>query len=449
MGHLRAVEFLASRAAPVEYEQLPAKVVRASKLAILDCLGVALAGTSETAPRLLAAAVGLDDGPHRATVIGRFARSGPLAAALVNGALGHVLDFDDTYLPAIYHGTSPALAAALAAVEQVDGSGRLLVAAHVAGYEVGAAVAAALYPDHVQKGWHVTATAGTLGACAAAGRALGLGPSELAGAYGLAATQAAGLRAMLGTMAKCLHVGKAAANGLLAALLASRGFESDREALDGAGGFFDALGGGPGAVARLAMSGDDLLAQNTIKAYPCAILIHPAIRAALALRERDRVVPEAIESVTAVVCADVPLLVGKTAPATGLAAKFSTSYCIAVALLRGSPRTSDFTDTAVCDPRLAALESRVRLEAHPGMAKDQACVRVRFRDGSVLEEEWRGGLSATEAECQEKFLHLAAPVLGRHSAQELLDLVPSLERLPHLAPITSLLRARVRTEEAD
>lgn len=228
---------LAEFAAEFPVERIPPDVIHMSERCLLDYLGISLAAWDEPTVRITHEVTRALGGTGQASLL-----NGELApvtsAALVNGVASHVLDFDDTHDPTILHGTGPVMSAALALAELVAASGRSLIAAHSIGFDVAARVALAVHPEHYDQGFHVTGTAGTIGAAAAAGRLLGLDAGEMANALSAAAAQAAGLREMFGSMSKSLHAGKAAANGVLSALLAQRGWVSAAAGLEGARGYW-------------------------------------------------------------------------------------------------------------------------------------------------------------------------------------------------------------------
>jgi len=218
-------------AAEFPTERIPADVQHLSARCMLDYLGTVLGAWDEPTVQIARAVAEEEGGAAQASLLGG-GYSSALQAATVNGIAAHVLDFDDTHEPTILHGTSPVLSAALAAAEWVGASGADLLAAHAIGFEIAARVALAVNPEHYDQGFHVTGTAGTFGAAAAAGRILGLDAEQMANALSVAAAQAAGLREMFGSMSKSLHAGKAAGNGLYAVLLARRGWVSASEGLE-------------------------------------------------------------------------------------------------------------------------------------------------------------------------------------------------------------------------
>src|SRR3546814_21482 len=198
----------------------------------VNWVGCAIDGpTHDTTDRALAA-VETFSGPRKATVLGRPEKLDALNAALLNGRTSHVRDYDDTHLKTIIHPAGPVASALLALAEIRPLSGRDLLTALIVGIEVECRIGNAVYPDHYDRGWHITGTAGVFGAAAAVGRAIGLDAQKMGWALGLAATQSAGLREMFGTMTKSFHPGRAAQNGAMAAFLAEAGYDSSEQALE-------------------------------------------------------------------------------------------------------------------------------------------------------------------------------------------------------------------------
>src|SRR5712692_11257156 len=216
---MNATSIVADFVAKSRWEDCPAPAVEAAKRAILDCLGVMLAGSVEPGPRILQAVAGAEGGAPLATVVGAGTRTGAVWAALCNGTAAHALDFDDTNFLLMGHPSAPVLSAALAAAELALADGRALVHAFLLGFEVETSLAEVINPAHYEKGFHATGTLGALGAAAAASRLLGLDAAQTRTALAIAATQASGLKENFGTMTKPFHAGHAARSGVLSALL--------------------------------------------------------------------------------------------------------------------------------------------------------------------------------------------------------------------------------------
>src|SRR5580704_3176842 len=232
---------LADYIVSARFEDLPAKVRREGNRTLLNWVGCAVGGSHHETMDIAVAALSPFSGPPQATVLGRPERFDILHAALLNGISSHIFDFDDTHLKTVIHPAGPVASAILALAEYRPTAGRDFLNALVLGVEAECRIGNAVYPAHYDVGWHITGTAGVFGAAAAAGKLLGLDAQKMRWALGLAATQPVGLREMFGTMTKSFHPGRAAQNGLTAALLAARGFTSSEAAIEAKRGWMNVL----------------------------------------------------------------------------------------------------------------------------------------------------------------------------------------------------------------
>jgi 2-methylcitrate dehydratase PrpD len=428
---------LACRWSGVGFDDLPAEVTWVGRHCLLDWCGCALAGSREPLARLLRDELA-GEGP--ATVLGAARTADTRGAALANGAAGHALDFDDTHTRMPGHPTAPVLPAALAVAEQLDASGERLLAAFVAGVEVECRVGALLAPGHYGAGWHATGTVGTLGAAAAVAHLLGLDPERTTHALALAATQAAGLKASFGTMAKPLHAGKAATDGLLAARLAAGGFTGNPAVLEAPQGLAAATVRETPDPAVLDRLEDRWTIRDTLFKYHAACyLTHAAINAALDLA--DRVEVDDIDRVEVRVGPDLRDVCDIAEPATGLEGKFSLRATTAMALL-GDDTTdmASYSDTRMADPDLVALRDRVSVVYEDPRPSTRATVAVTSPFGERLEAEDDTGRPADDLDVQwdrlsAKFRALATPVIGPDAADRLHTAVAGL------APARAIARA--------
>jgi 2-methylcitrate dehydratase PrpD len=398
-------------------DRLPAGVRHEAKRAILNWLGCAVgASQHETVERAIAALQPFA-GPAEATVLGRHERFDIFHAALLNGLTSHTFDFDDTHLKTIIHPTGPVASALLALAEHMPVSGEQFIHAFVLGTEVECRIGNAVYPSHYDVGWHITGTAGVFGAAAGAGRLLGLSEQQLVWALGIAATQSSGLREMFGSMCKPLHVGLAARNGLAAALLARQSFTSAPEPIEGRRGFANVL-----ATERdLSKITEGLgktweLESNSYKPFPCGVVIHPVIDACLQLRAAHQLAAADIDAIELTVHPLVLELTGKTSPRTGLEGKFSVYHSAAVAIVDGAAGTAQYADARVADPAVIALRERVQARVGTALAEDAAQVRIRLKDGRVLERHVEHALGSlqnpmSDRDLEAKFRDLCTIVL--------------------------------------
>ncbi|MHC4480753.1 MAG: MmgE/PrpD family protein, partial [Planctomycetota bacterium] len=440
MGAVNVSEHLARFVA--EAESVPDEAIVQAKRALLDTLGVAIAGSREECTRVVAEWVRERGGREEATVLGQRFRAPAAEAALVNGAAGHALDYDDVSLPMRGHPSAPLLPAVLAVGEKAGCSGRDLLTAFVLGIEVEARLGRAIGEAHYALGWHATSTLGTLGAAAACARLLGLDAARTQMAMGIVASLASGLQQNFGTMTKPLHAGWAARNGVVAAELASRGFTADPRALEGESGFLRAMSGGSEVdLEPLAALGDPFEITSSgigVKLYPCCYAVHRSLDAVLELRARHRIDPGSIARVEVEVSRGALLPLREEPPETGLEGKFSLEYCLAAALVDGRVGLASFTDEAVRRPAVRELMSKVeaREGAEPaafpigGYAEVRVALKDRSEHGLRVDTP-RGDPSRplTWDELVEKFRDCAGTVLHAKAIERTLRMVEGLEEL--------------------
>jgi len=423
---------LAAFAAAVRIDDLPVDVVHQAVRCAVDWLGCTIAGSATDEGRRVRAGIGaLDagDGSRSAAIVGSRQRAVPGYAALANGIAAHVLDFDDTFNPdrTTIHGSAPLWPAIVAAAELVPVSGTAAVEAFVAGFEVQTRVAVAAGPGHYDAGWHVTGTVGHIGAAAATARLLGLSAEQTLAAIGTGATQAAGMKAVYGSMGKSLHPGKAAMDGLLSGFLARDGFTSSAESVEGHRGFLHLFSPDPVPSRAVDGLGDTwYLPRDGFKPYACGSLTHPPAQALLELRAEHDLDPDEVESIDAYVHEYVKTTTGLTDPRTGLEGKFSINHVLAVAMADGAALLDQFTDERVADPAVAALRERVHVHTDDAAHKDSARVVLTLRDGRTLDRHIAHNLGTPDnpmsnEQLEEKFIGLAAPVLGAAHAKQVAD----------------------------
>jgi 2-methylcitrate dehydratase PrpD len=444
----RLAEFVRS----IQLVECPEAARVQARRAALDSIGVMLAGASEPVAAIVRSVARVEGGAPVCTVLGSALRTSPTWAALCNGAAGHAHDFDDTNFALMGHPSVPLLATALACAEAegADGSGVLL--AYLIGFEVSAALGLALNPSHYTRGWHATATIGSIGCAAAAARLADLDPVGTAHALGIAASLASGLKENFGSMTKPYHAGHAALNAVTAVALARAGMTAAPTALEGSQGFAAAFGGdklGVGAFDELGREWQILRSGIAVKPYPSCALTHSAIDALIELRAAHGITPAQVEDVEVGVNHVVPEVLRHPAPTNALERKFSMPYCAAAALGRGAVGIDDFTDGPVRDAGVAALVPRVRMVVDPslpdGLEKQAwSRVTVRLTDGRVLAREPRGASGhpaapLSDTQLRDKFLGCAAGVLGRERAAAVADQLGALDAVPDIRALTARL----------
>ena len=419
---------LAHYAATAPIEQIPAAVRKEATRTLLNWVGVAVGGSQQDAPRRALAAVQPFSGPAQASLFGRKERLDAPYAALVNGISSHVLDYDDTHLKTIIHPAGPVASALTAFAEYRPVSGAEFMNALALGCEIECRMGNAVFPEHYALGWHITGTTGVFGAAAAIGRLLKLDEQHMVWALGIAASQPVGLKVQFGSDTKSFHPGRAAQNGMLAALLAQQGFTSSEVAIEG----FDGWGQALSTRHDWSQVTDGLgqryeLALNTYKPFACGIVGHPAIDAAIQLRNANGLKPDQIKAVDLKVHPLVLNLMGKTEPKTGLEGKFSIFHAVAVALVTGRAGEQAFTDQAVADPAVVAVRKTVTATVDPAIKPDQVDMTVTLADGRSLHlfiEHAVGSQDRpmTDAQLEDKFRGLADGILPADQARQLMDL---------------------------
>src|SRR5580692_9607937 len=313
---------LAGRVSAMRLPDMPPAALSVAKQCLLDWIGVALAGRNEPLVRILIDELAPTDDPAGVAIVGHGRRARASDAVLINGAMGHALDFDDVIMP-MGHPTVPVAPVVLALAQQHGASGASALEAFIVGVEAECRVARLLGPSHYARGWHTTATTGTFGAAAAAAHLLGVEGEALTHAFGLAGTQAAGLKSCFGTMSKPLHPGKAAQNGLLAARLAARGFTSDTDILASDQGFTATQSSSADPAAGLADRPAPWVVEALFKYHAACYLTHDSIEAAAQLRAEEGLTPDTIAAVSVRAPSGHLGVCNIPAPATGLECKFS------------------------------------------------------------------------------------------------------------------------------
>ncbi|MFC3283346.1 MmgE/PrpD family protein [Litchfieldella rifensis] len=423
---------------------IPVEVQKEGVRTFVNWLGCAVGGTRHATVDSALAAVTPFSGEASATVLGRGERLDALHAALLNGISSHVLDYDDTHLKTIIHPAGPVASALLAVAETRPVSGSELLNALIVGIEVECRIGNAVYPDHYDRGWHITGTVGVFGAAAAVGRLLKLDVQQMTWALGIAATQSSGLREMFGTMCKSFHPGRAAQNGALAAFLAKAGFDSSEQAIEAPRGFAHVMSDKQDYHEILDGLGDTWeAALNSYKPFACGIVIHPVIDGCIQIRE------ELGDDINRIACVDLithPLvleLTGKTAPKTGLEGKFSVFHSAAAALLRGDGSPTAFTDEAVNHPDLQAMRRKINVTTDRRCHEAAVTITVTLEDGRRVEKHIERAIGSLERPLSDeqlnaKFRGQAAAVIGQSACE---TLIRKAWALPDLARAGDLARA--------
>jgi len=443
----------AAFAANLTFRDLPGEALRIAKRCILDGLGLMFAGSDQACTTIVKRqSMALGKVPE-ATALGSEATklAAPLAA-LINGTAGHAMDWDDTQLSVtpdrIYglltHPTIPPLAAGLAVAEKRgDVSGKDFLTAFLAGFEVECKIAEAIRPDHYKKGFHTSGTVGTFAAAVAAGKLLGLSERQFCHALGASASMAAGIRANFGTMMKPVHVGRAAFNGVSAALWAADGFEACPDGLDGPWGFFQVLGGGfdGGKIVGCLGKPHPIIDPGvSIKPYPCGVLTHPSMDAMLALVTEHDIRPDDVAEVVLYAGHNILNPIRYPIARNELQAKFCMPFLLSAILISRRAGIKEFTDEYVNSSPVQAMMRRVRTEFDPAI-EAKGFEKIRSRVEVVLKnhrrmvrdsgEAYRGGPDhpLSDKELQEKFTDCSEKILDERTRKAVIAAVDDLDNL--------------------
>ncbi len=431
-------------------EQVPDSIIHEGKRCLINFLSVALYSSRDPSLDILLDVFKIEGGGRHASVLGTGVRTSLQNAALANGYLGHLEDYDDTHFPTVIHPSSPTLPAALALGEQLKSSGKDVLTAAVLGMEACCRIGMAVHPYHYDEGWHITGTCGVFGSVIAAGKLAGLDTLQMTQGLGIAGTQAAGVREVFGTMTKPFHPGRSAQSGVLAALLAHRGFTSTATILEGRRGFaavmsedshLDRVTEGLGEHWELNMNG--------LKPYACGVVNHPLIDAMIALRDKPGVVPGAVESVKARVHPLVLELVDRPNPQVGLEGKFSYQHSMAVGLVDGAAFPAQYTDARVKDPVVVGVRDRIEASIDQAFGEDSAEVTLTLQDGRSYTERVEHATGApknplSDRQLDEKFRALVGDVLPKSRVERLLSTLWDLDQVVDVGEVVEQMRVSRR-----
>ena len=452
----RAMERIVKFIVETDYGNIPEKARQVAKNAILDWVGVTIAGSREPVAQITTSYAKRLNVIDEAGVIGGAFRTSTELAAWVNGAAGHALDYDDTFPNSVgynFHPTVPILPAVLALGERCNSPATDVIAAYIVGIEVESRVGATIGRYNSDIGWHSTPVVGTIGAIAACANILKLNDWQVRMALGIASSMTSGLVRNFGTMTKPLHAGNAAKNGTIATLLAQDGFTANESIMEGEIGFCSMFSGGK--VKELKDSDQDLGERwhivspgMSFKAYPCCRSTHCSIDASIHLRD---VLSTDTEQIAKIICKTSPLhtkLARFHRPKSGSEGKFSIPYCIAAALLRGKVSLEDFTDEKVADSKAQALLSKVEYLYPPEYKKSSWSLAqeivVKLDSGAEYShkvEVPKGDPEnpMTGEELLAKFRDCACLSLPQEVIEELLEMITNLERLDNITGLMDIL----------
>ena len=437
---------LASFIVDTRTDDLPEWSLNEAKRTLINILAVSLSASTSAGSRMLMDWAASEAAAPKTTIVGSALRTSASNAALLNGFLAHIQDYDDTHFPTVLHPTAPVWPAVLAAAEEHGTSGRETLAAFVLGAETACRVAMSVHPWHYDMGWHITGTAGVFGAAAGVGRILNLDAGQMNMAIGAGGTFAAGVREVFGSHAKALHPAKAASNGLQAAYLAQYGFTGADDIIGGRRGFWEVLS--PNGHSEEALLGEFgarwELANNGLKPYANGVVSHPIQDAVIELRNTHNLKAEDVASIEARVHPLVLELMNRPEPKRGLEGKFSFQHCAAAALVDGAGHDAQFSDERVANPVIASVRARVSATVDESMREDEVHLSINLNDGTTLStyvEHATGspGNPMTNETLETKYRDLATEVFDRSRADELLAAVWALDTAADVSEVARLM----------
>jgi 2-methylcitrate dehydratase PrpD len=455
---------LAERICNLQYGDLPEQAVNSAKMAILDTVGVTLAGSREQATRIVERTLGAGEKSGPCLVYGGHRRTTCLDAALINGVAAHVLDFDDCSNTLGGHPSAPILPGLLALAEDIGASGREVLLAYIVGFETEARIARGVNFHHYQKGWHPTATLGIFGAAAACGRLLKLAPERVATALALSVSLAAGVKANFGTMTKSLHIGQCSRNGLFAALLARDGFTANPEAFEHRQGFLNVFNGAGTFDANKILDhwADPLDIVDpgiAIKQYPCCGSTHPAIDAAMEIFRAQRIDLSRLSQIEVWIHARRLEHTNRPDPKSALEAKFSVQYCVARALMHGKVGLEHFEGVAFRDPNVRRISGLVNAAPYTDQQFDPVNhfggeVKVTLADGKSHSAKVQSASGRTsesplsEEQLRTKFENCARRALTREQVSLLYQSIENFEGVPSVRDLTAQMASVAPVERS-
>jgi 2-methylcitrate dehydratase PrpD len=424
------------------YNQIPEEVVLHGKRSLLNWMGVAIGASHHPSIDMLVELTKDLKSAEQVSIFGREERVDLLMATLINGTSSHIFDYDDTHLDTIHHPSGPVAPVVFALGEHLGLSGKEILHAFILGCEAELRISNAVYPSHYQLGWHITSSTGVFGAAIAAGILLKLDHEKLAWALGLAGTQSSGLREVFGTMTKPFHPGKAAQNGLLAALLAKKGFTSSEIILEAKRGFANVLAPEHDLEKVNVNWGEDWeLLKNSFKPYACGIVLHPSIDACIYLHQQ--ISPENLQSIELKVNQYVLELTGKETPQTGLEGKFSVYFTAAIAFLDGNASEKQYSDEKVKDENIKEMQKKIKIVVDKSVKEDEAEVTAILKDGTVITHKVlhaKGSIAnpMLEDELITKFASLVEDNMGKSNSNSIVELIMNLDKHSSVNELISL-----------
>jgi 2-methylcitrate dehydratase PrpD len=447
----RLRQMLAEFVVGFDLKQVPPVVIERARVAFIDTIGVAVAGSHEEVAHIVAEMVKAEGSAPQCTVIGQSLRASPQLAALANGVANHAMDYDFTFL----NGQSVAavIPALLPVAETTNATPADVLGAFIVGCEVAARINRSSLRMGNDGGWHITGIVGVIATAAACCKLMKLPVDQVAEAIGMGVSLASGIAVNYGTMTKPLHCGNAARNGVMAAMLAGKGFTSHAAAFEGNNGFYASFG--RALPTDFAPFGDlgkrwDLVEIGfQTKYYPCGGRGHTAIEAALMLRDKIGSRIGEIGNIHCLVSPSSAKRINTNYPHDVEAAKFSAAYVVAYSLVHGIPKIKAFTPEALKDPRVQAMAKLVTAGADATLpdafGESPSILKITLKDGQTFEQrrDYATGsakIPLTPAQLEEKFMDCATQTVSADSAKKLFAIVNTIDKQETFGAFWTLIR---------
>jgi len=424
---------------------IPSDIFDHAKVAFMDWIAVALAGKDDPLVEKLIRHADLLGGNEQATILGHGIKKTISQAALINGAASHALDYDDTLMIYTGHPSVTIFPSLLALAEWKGESGADFLAAYVIGFKAGTTIGACAGMDHYMSGWHATSTIGHFLSAAVCSRLLGLSEEQTVCALGIAGTQACGLKRSFGTMCKPFHAGRASEAGLMSALLAAEGFTGAEDILEGPDGFLEVLNGKVNEKAVNSLGKTWGIEEIAQKYHASCHATHSPIEASVDIVQKEKLNLKNVKAIK-IHSSELALgAAGKVKPETALEGKFSISYCVANALLRGNTGMSAFTDEKVGDPEVKELMKKISVELDKEATPLGSRVEVETVAGEVYTQftdivKDIPDLEIKKLKIKAKFTDLCSPILGDEKTEKLMETIILLEKIDNIQTLIEQVR---------
>jgi 2-methylcitrate dehydratase PrpD len=455
---IHATEKLTGFIENIEYSDFNTEVIAAAKASLLDFIGVAIAGShAAQLNELLMDSLVRFDGSDESTILGGSKKASAIHAALINATSGHSLDLDDGHRQALGHPGVCVVPAALALGEAIASSGQQVLTAIIAGYETFIRIAKSMNPAIFSRGFHTTGVCGTIAAAAAAAKLLSFNQKKISGTLGIAAIQSAGLLIVVhsGQMMKPLNAGKAAYNGVLAAMLAKGGASGPQNFLEEKDGFGQAFAGEWDPSILLSDLGSRFsITECYRKLYPACRHSHAAIDAALSIRNSNKIVIDEIQEIRITTYpAALKLTQKENMPTDVPGTRFNLAFAVSLALVKGGAGLADFSMASVNDPNIQRLFEKVKFISDPSFESKKDNIRgseveillpnrQSFRT-KVLLPRGEPENPATTEELEEKFKDCTAAFWSAPQKREVIHTIRELEKLDNIRNLTKLLHSDI------